>query len=286
LVVLLAAVAALSFGALAVTIRLALGPGIDAEAAALVTTVIAGVICAALSVAAGDLSGLDWADTWPFFVTGLFAPGISQIFFTRAVGLIGPSRAAVFVGISPVLSAAIAVTVLDEPLHIALVIGTLLVVAGGTLLVRERGRPAGFASLGIALALASALLFAIRDNLVRWAARGSDVPGFIAASASLASASLVMLLVVASRPDAWDRVRRASRPFLLSGLLYGISYGCLYSAFDRGRVTVVAPLVATESLFAVLISMLVLRRSERIGARLILAATLVVAGGALISGFR
>jgi drug/metabolite transporter (DMT)-like permease len=286
LVVLLAAGAALSFGALAVTIRLALGPGIDAEAAALVTTVIAGVICAALSIVAGDLSGLDWADTWPFFVTGLFAPGISQIFFTRAVGLIGASRTAVFVGISPVLSAAIAVTVLDEPLHIALVIGTLLVVAGGTLLVRERSRPVGFASLGIGLALGAALLFAIRDNLVRWAARGSDVPGFIAASASLASASIVMVLVVLSQPNAWDRVRRASRPFLLSGLLYGISYGCLYSAFDRGRVTVVAPLVATESLFAVLISMLVLRRSERIGPRLILAATLVVAGGALISGFR
>ena len=283
---LLAAGAALSFGALAVTIRLALGPGIDAEAAALVTTVIAGVICAVLSVAAGDLSGLDWADTWPFLLTGLFAPGISQIFFTRAVGLIGASRTAVFVGISPVLSAAIAVTILDEPLHIALVVGTLLVVAGGTLLVRERARPAGFAALGIALSLAAALLFAIRDNLVRWAARGSDVPGFIAASASLASASLVMLILVASRPEARERVRRASRPFLLSGLLYGISYGCLYSAFDRGRVTVVAPLVATESLFAVLISMLVLRRSERVGARLIVAASLVVAGGVLISGFR
>jgi drug/metabolite transporter (DMT)-like permease len=286
LVVLLAAGAALSFGALAVTIRLALGPGMDAEAAALVTTVIAGLICAVLSVVAGDLSGLDWADTWPFFVTGLFAPGISQIFFTRAVGLIGPSRTAVFVGISPVLSAAIAVTVLDEPLHIALVFGTLLVVAGGTLLVRERSRPAGFASLGVVLSLAAALLFAVRDNLVRWAARGSEVPGLTAASASLASASVVILLVVASRPQARERVQRAWRPFLLSGLIYGISYGCLYSAFDRGRVTVVAPLVATESLFAVLISMLVLRRSERIGPRLILAATLVVAGGALISGFR
>lgn len=283
---LLAVGAALSFGALAVTIRLALGPGIDPEAAALVTTVIAGVICAVLSVAAGDLSGLDWADTWPFFVTGLFAPGISQIFFTRAVGLIGPSRTAVFVGISPVLSAAIAVTVLDEPLHIALVFGTLLVVVGGTLLVRERSRPVGFASLGIALSLAAALLFAVRDNLVRWAARGSDVPGFIAASASLLTASLVILLVVAVRPDPRGRVGRAWRPFLLSGLVYGVSYGCLYSAFDRGRVTVVAPLVATESLFAVLISMLVLRRTERIGPRLVLAATLVVAGGALISGFR
>jgi drug/metabolite transporter (DMT)-like permease len=286
LVVLLAAGAALSFGALAVTIRLALGPGIDAEAAALVTTVIAGVICAFLSVAARDLSGLDWSDTWPFFVTGLFAPGISQIFFTRAVGMIGASRTAVFVGISPVLSAAIAVTVLDEPLHIALVFGTLLVVAGGTLLVGERERPVGFVSLGIGLSLAAALLFAVRDNLVRWAARGSDVPGFIAASASLLTASLVILLVVAVRPDPWGRVGQAWRPFLLSGLIYGISYGCLYSAFDRGRVTVVAPLVATESLFAVLISMLVVRRTERIGPRLILAATLVVAGGALISGFR
>jgi hypothetical protein len=48
----------------------------------------------------------------------------------------------------------------------------------------------------------------------------------------------------------------------------------------------VAPLVATESLFAVLISLVVLRRSELIGPRLLLAAALVVSGGALISGFR
>jgi len=88
------------------------------------------------------------------------------------------------------------------------------------------------------------------------------------------------------RPNGVQRVRQAFRPFVLSGLVYGVSYACLYSAFDRGRVTIVAPLVATESLWAVLISMLVLRRSERIGARLLVAAALVVGGGALISGFR
>jgi drug/metabolite transporter (DMT)-like permease len=178
------------------------------------------------------------------------------------------------------------VTLLSEPLHVALVIGTLLVVAGGTLLVRERGGPAELLSFGIALALGAALLFAIRDNLVRWGARGSDVPGFVAASASLASATLVIALVVLLRPNGVQRVRQAFRPFVLSGLVYGVSYACLYAAFDRGRVTIVAPLVATESLWAVLISMLVLRRSERIGARLLVAAALVVGGGALISGFR
>lgn len=286
MVVLLALGAAVSFGALAVTIRLALHPPLDAEAASLVTTFLAGVGCVVLALLTRDFSGLDWSATWPFLVTGLFAPGISQIFFTRAVGLIGPSRTAVFVGVSPVLSAAIAVLVLDEPVHVTLVVGTLLIVAGGTLLVRERARPGAFLSGGIALALGAALLFAIRDNLVRWAARGSDVPGFVAASASLASASVVIALVVLSRPNGVARVGQAFRPFVLSGLVYAVSYACLYSAFDRGRVTIVAPLVATESLWAVLISMIVLRRSERIGVRLLAAAALVVSGGALISGFR
>jgi len=278
--------AALSFGALAVTIRLSLHPPLDAEAASLVTTLLAGVFCVVLAVARGDLTGVDWIDTWPFFVTGLFAPGISQILFTRAVGLIGPSRTAVFVGVSPVLSAALAVTLLGEPVHVALVFGTLLVVAGGTLLVRERGGPAELLSLGIALALGAALLFGIRDNLVRWGARGSDVPGLVAASASLASATVVIALVLLLRPNGVARLRQAFRPFVLSGVVYGVSYACLYLAFDRGRVTIVAPLVATESLFAVLISMVVLRKSERIGVRLLLAAALVVGGGALISSFR
>jgi len=285
-VVLLAAGAALSFGALAVTIRIALGPGIDPEVASLVTTALACFVCAALAVAVGDFSGLVWEDTWPFFVTGLFAPGISQILFTRAVGVIGPSRTAILVGISPMLSAAIAVTLLGEPLRVALALGTLFVVAGGTLLVRERGGPAALLSMGIGLGLSAALLFAVRDNVVRWAARGNDVPGFVAATASLVSASLVILLVVVLRPNAVARMRRASRPFVLSGLVYGASYACLYTAFDRGRVTVVAPLVATESLWAVLASILVLRHTERIGPRLLLAAGLVVGGGALISSFR
>jgi drug/metabolite transporter (DMT)-like permease len=171
-------------------------------------------------------------------------------------------------------------------LHAALVLGTLLVVAGGMLLVRERGGPAAVLSLGIWLGVTAALLFAVRDNLVRWAARGNEVPGFVAATASLASAAVVIFLFVALRSNSAARIREASRPFMLSGLIYGVSYACLYTAFDRGRVTVVAPLVATESLFAVLISLVVLRRSERIGPRLLLAALLVVGGGALISSFR
>src|SRR5205807_8620991 len=97
-------------------------------------------------------------------------------------------------------------------------------VAGGALLVQERGGRSVLLSLGIALGLGAALLFAIRDNLVRWAARGSDVPGFVAASASLIAATVVILIIVILRPHAAHRVRRAFRPFVLSGLVYGVSY--------------------------------------------------------------
>lgn len=284
--VLLAAGAALLFGALAVTIRIALRPGIDADAGALVTTAFACAVCLAIAAAFGQWSRVAWRDTWPFLVVGTIAPGISQLLFTRAVALIGPSRTAILVGISPVLSAAIAIALLGEPFRASLAAGTVLIVVGGTLLAWERGGPGGLVTVGVALGAAAAALFSIRDNFVRWAERGSSVPGVVAAACSLASATIVLAIVVVIFGDGMRRTRAAARPFLVSGLIYGLAYAFLLTAFDRGRVTVVAPLYATESLWAVVISALILRSAERVGVRLLAAALLVVAGGALIGGFR
>jgi drug/metabolite transporter (DMT)-like permease len=58
------------------------------------------------------------------------------------------------------------------------------------------------------------------------------------------------------------------------------------AGFDRGSVGVVAPLNATQSLWAVLFAALAYRRAEAIGWRTVLAAALVVCGGALIAAFR
>jgi drug/metabolite transporter (DMT)-like permease len=283
--VLLGAAAAMAFGALAVAIRVALGPGIDPDAASLVTTAVACLLCVGIAAVFGQWGSVPWRDTWPFLVAGTVAPGITQVLFTRAVGLIGPSQTTILVGTAPVLSAAIAIAFLSEPVRVALVAGTLLVVGGGTMLAWERGGPRGLLALGAVLAGAGAVLFAIRDNFVRWAERGSDVPGVVAASCSLATASLVIGGLVLARGNAVGRVRAAAAPFLVSGLIYGLAYAFLLTGFDHGRVTVVAPLYGTESLWAVVFSLLVLR-AERVSLRLIAAAVLVVAGGGLISGFR
>ena len=56
----------------------------------------------------------------------------------------------------------------------------------------------------------------------------------------------------------------------------------LFEAYWRGRVTVVSPLVAAESLWGVLLAALFVRHTEGVGRRLAVGAALVVAGGALI----
>jgi drug/metabolite transporter (DMT)-like permease len=283
---LLAAGAALLFGALAVTIRIALRARPDADSGALVTTAVACAVCVAVAAAFGQWSDVRWADTWPFLVAGTVAPGLSQLLFTRAVELIGPSRTTILVGISPVLSAAIAIALLGEPFRDSLVVGTLLVVCGGTMLAWERGGASGVLTLGVGFGAVAAVLLSARDNFVRWAERGSSVPGVVAAACSLASATAVLVLFVVIEGDGVARTRAAARPFLVSGVLFGVAYAFLLTAFDHGRVTIVAPLYATESLWAVVFAAVILRTVEHIGLRLLAAALLVVAGGALIGGFR
>jgi drug/metabolite transporter (DMT)-like permease len=76
------------------------------------------------------------------------------------------------------------------------------------------------------------------------------------------------------------------RAFLPAGVFFGLSYVLLFEAFDRDRVTVISPLVATESLWTVVLAAVLLRRSELVGPRLVGGACLVVAGSALIGVFR
>ncbi len=187
------------------------------------------------------------------------------------------------------MSVAIALVVLAEPFRPLLVLGTALVVAGGAALVRERTRPEHFRAVGAVLALVCAALFAVRDNVARWAARDTHPPPLVAATVSLLASFVIVLvyLLVARRDILRSRLRPALPAFAAAGVGLGLAYDSLLEAFDRGRVSIVAPLNATQSLWAVLFSALLIgRRSEAIGPRLVAAGLLVVAGSALIGVVR
>jgi drug/metabolite transporter (DMT)-like permease len=285
--VLLGCLAGVCFGAVNVAVRVGLRRHPDAEIGGFVTAVIA--LLLVVTVAALTVRGITLREVWPFLVAGTVVPGASQILWIQAIKAAGASRAAILMGTSPLLAALLALAVLGEPFRTPLALGTLLIVAGGVAVAWERRRPADFRVAGVGLALGVAVCLAARDNVARLVLTDRHVPALAAAAALVTGACaflLVHVLVVRRRDIGLRVLGRAVVPFLPAGLLMGLVYITLLSALDHGRVTVVAPLNGTNAIWTVVFSALVIRRLEMVGPRLVLAAALVVAGGALIGATR
>ena len=268
LAVLFGALAGASFGALMIGVRRGLMRGVDAYAGAVAMLGVAVVVAALIAIPATIGKDVHASDLWPFLLVGLVAPGAAQIILIMAVRDAGPSRTAILIGTAPLISVAIALTLLNEPFRPLLLAGTILVVAGG-----------------IALALLCALLFGIRDNVARWAAKEAHPPALLATTVALVAAfALVFAFVVLTRPKAIrSGMGNAVVAYAPAGAALGLGYAFLLLAFDHGRVSIVAPLNATQSLWAVVFAALLIgRHHEKIGPRLVAAGLLVVAGSSVI----
>ena len=277
----LGVVSAVLFGAMSVGLRMGLSRYPDVEVATVAT--VSGALAVALVFAAAEAPsrGVHAGPAWPFVLAGLMQPGVGQLLVTLAVREAGASRASVVLGSAPLASVTIALIFLGEPARWPLLVGAVLIVAGGVELARDRSRPAHVRRRGYAFAFVATILFSARDNVTRWLAGSTSVPPGVAAAAALAGGLALILVLVGPRV----RGRLAFRPmlpFLGVGVLFGASYVSLFEAYYRGRVTVVSPIVATESLFGVALSLLLLRHTELVGRRVLAGAVLIVAGGVLI----
>jgi drug/metabolite transporter (DMT)-like permease len=282
--VLLALVSAAFFGAMPVAVRFALGPPLVPAAVGALFMQIAtfAVLCGAAVVQGGvTLSGIT-----PFLLAGAIAPGLSNVFITLGIREAGSSRASVAFGAAPLFAVTIAVVAFDERPDAAVLFGALLIVCGGIALALEPERPQHVRRLGIAFALLGAALFALRDNLVRDLSLDSDVPSMTAGAVMLAASLVVTSAIVAGARQRVVWPKAVILRWLVPGAFVGFSYVALFEAFYRGTVSVVSPIVATESLFGVGFSAWFIGRSEGIGRRVVAGALLVVSGAVLITAFR
>jgi drug/metabolite transporter (DMT)-like permease len=265
---------------MSVALRIALDRERDVMLATFATVSTALVVALVFVAAEAPSRGVHASAAWPFALAGLLQPGVGQLFATLAIRETGSSRASMVFGTAPLVAVAIALVFLGEPASVPLIVGAVLIVGGSVELARERDRPAHLRRIGLAYAFVTVVLFAARDNLVRWLSKSTSAPPAVTASAALLGG--LVLLTVVVRP----RISRRGLVFVPAGLCFGLSYVALFEAFYRGRVTIVSPLVATESLVGVGLSALLLRHTELVGRRLALGAVLIVAGGALIGAFR
>ncbi len=280
----LALVAAVFFGGMSVFIRIGLARNPDIGLATLATVATAFLVALVAFVAETPSRGMHVGAAWPFALAGLLQPGVGQFLVTLAIRETGASRASMIFGSAPLVSVAIALVFLGEPASVPLLVGAGLIVAGGFELARERDRPVHLRRIGLLYAFVAVILFSSRDNLIRWLAGSTSAPPAAAASAALLGGLVCALVVVG------PSLRRSSvgrvLPFVPAGICFGLSYIATFEAYYRGRVTVVSPLIATEALFGVALSALLLRHTELVGRRPAAGAVLIVAGGILIGAAR
>src|SRR4051812_39070217 len=189
---------------MSVAVRFAVRRSQDAELGSLAMTSSAFVLTAVVGLAA--TREFDLSEIWPFLIAGLLAPGLSQVFFVRAVREVGAARSSVLMGTAPLVAVAIALVFLHEPVRAPLLIGAGLIVGGGIALARERVRPADFRRVGVLLAVITTVLFAIRDNVLRSFTKDTHVHALVAAPVSLlAGTAAISIYLVLTRGSAWSR---------------------------------------------------------------------------------
>ena len=283
------ALAGVLFGAMAVAVRvgLSIAAATPREAQRSLASVAALVaLVAAAAAVGGEVSPPSSGRSRSRACSCRACP---QLVMVQAIRHAGASRALIVVGVAPLLSVLLALVLLDEPFVPALAIGTVLVVAAGLLLAGERA--AGALPPPRRRARAALRRDVRRSATTSSAGRPRDgAPAAARCDGDRRSRSRQR----SSSPGSWSSGRLdappASRPgaaaFVVAGLCLGLAYAALRRRPRHGRVSVVAPLNATQSLWAVVFAALLLRRTEAIGRRVVLAALLVVAGGALIGVFR
>jgi len=251
-------------------------------AGAFVGVAVAAVCALAVALVVGG-DPPSWGLIWRFALVGAIAPGSSQGFFVSSIKAIGPARSSVLVSTNPIWSVLLAILFLDEGWRVAVLIGTVLVVAGGVLISWEPGL--GFRHVGVVLALLVAITFGVRDVVASQFTSETDLSIWWAASVVLGTAVLVVAMIglVQHRGRFAAGVVNAAPSFVWSGLAIAVALPSLFAALDRTRVGVAAPLTnAAQSVMVVVLGAAMFGARERTP-RILAALVFVVAGGTLIT---
>jgi drug/metabolite transporter, DME family len=231
--------------------------------------------------------GVPYVSTWVlflFFITGTLQPVI-RAFTYAGIYYMGAARGTTVRGSHPLFSTTLAIFFLGERPSHWVVLGTVLIVLGITLISwRSEAQTANFRLWHILFPLSAALLAGISHPIRRYALSLADEPLYFAATVGLVSFFWMggyLLSPFTREKPVWDR--RAIGPFLIAGSFETLGIFLVIVALSVGHVVIVSPIVATSPLWILLGTALFLRGIENLNVKTVLGAVCVVAGTVAIS---
>ena len=239
-----------------------------------------------LSILFVPVASLTSASILIFAVVGLFQPGLTRLLSYKGIDALGVAITDPIRATTPLFSAMMAIIFLGEKLTLAIVVATLMIMAGITLLSWRNGsmKLAGSAVFLWYPIAASALAGA--TQVVRKVGLASVPHPLVAAAVTATSSFIVSILTlwyVESNQQTWKMNRQCFWWFLAAGLTISVAMVCIYYALDLGKVSVVIPIASTGPFFSLILAATFLRDVERVTARIVLSAAMIVGGVVLLT---
>jgi uncharacterized membrane protein len=217
-----------------------------------------------------------------FTLAGLIGTFGGRLLRFIGIELVGASIAAALINLHPLVSSSLAIAILGEHVTLPIVLGTLVIV-GGTTLLSVGGRGAGVRPALLVLPLLSAVCFGVVAVLRKIGLGGmAPLPGF-AVNVTAALVAYAAFLV-ASRQTALMACRgRSLAYFILAGVTENLSVLLLVFALGLGSVSIAAPLSSVSPIFVLVLSFFFLRGIEILNRRIVAGTLLIVTGVYLIT---
>src|SRR5215813_9807542 len=208
---------------------------------------------------------VSWISVGLFGIVGISQLGVRLLAYTGVLK-IGASRSSALQSINPLISATIAIAVLEESATPLTIVGTLLVVTGVILVSwKAEQELLSFRWWHLLLPVGAAILSGVNHPMRRYALSLSNEPLFFSAFMGFVTllAFAGYMTISSQKPRlVWDR--RALWPFACTGIFETFSIFLIITALSIGPVVVIAPIASTYPVWSLIGAKLFLRDVERI----------------------
>lgn len=224
-----------------------------------------------------------------FVGVGFFQPGLTRLLTYKGINTLGVAITDPIRASTPLFSAAMAIIFLGEEITLPIIVATLMIIGGITLLSWRRGAMKLAGSAVYLWYPIAASVLAGASQVVRKFGMAAVPHPFLAAAVTASSSLLVSVAVlwyVEKSQESWQMNRQCVWWFLAAGITVSFAMTSIYHALDLGKVSVVIPLSSTAPLFSLILTALFLRDVERVTLRIVVSTVLIVSGVVLISWWK
>ncbi|MFP4589713.1 MAG: EamA family transporter [Candidatus Bipolaricaulota bacterium] len=239
------------------------------------------------------LAGLNLKAVLPFLITGGLGGGLlARISLTKATHQIGASRTHALTSVSPLVTAILGITLLDEVVNAQLAFGTAIVIVGACFLsyLVYRGNSTNTPRekttsplLGLGLASYGMIMFGLHPILRVIGVELGATPlqgAFIRFLTAFVGYLIYMLI---ARPGIKVELNLQVNPYVIAGIAWALAPILSIFAIQYVSPTVYASLTRVGPLFTVILTYFFLKGIEKTNWKIGVNAFLIVIGAVLVS---